>query len=176
MGQLTEARRQLAEAQAKMDHILAGIAEAERIAQECRVQAEYMIGDVAGEIDNGGRLAAAEAAHARLKREWAGQRGAVKNAEEAVERLELRRRLAEAEVADCKLALLDWHAKRRGERLRAVCDELASLVGELHQVENGRHVSRFRDAVQTIRSALASYDGLQRRVEAAQGNLAKLGE
>lgn len=176
MGQLTEARRQLAEAQAKMDHILAGIAEAERIAQECRVQAEYMVGDVAGEIDNGGRLAAAEAAHARLKREWAHQRGLVSAAEHQVERLELKRRLVESELTDCELGLLPWIANRRGERLRSVCNELTTLAGELNAVENGRHVSRFRDAVQTIRSALASYDGLQRRVEAAQGNLAKLGE
>lgn len=176
MGQLTEARRQLETVQAKMNHILAGIAEAERIARECLLQAEHVVGDVAAEIDNGARLEAAEAAHSRLKREWAGQRGAVKNAEEAVERLELRRRLAENEVTDCEMALLDWHAKRRGERLRSVCDELAALVGELHQVENGRHVSRFRDAVNVIRAPLLSYDDLQRRVEAALANLAKLGE
>lgn len=176
MGQLTEAKGRLAEAQAKYDHLLASISEAQRIIAECRQQAQHLAGDVAGEIDNNVRLEQALDVASRLERERYVQQQRVELARQQVEKLEHQRRLAESEVTDCDLSLLDWQAKRRGERLRAVCDELDALTGDMNAIAAGRYVSSFRDAALTCRATLGAYTSLQQRYASAQALLVKLGE
>lgn len=176
MAQLTEARERLAAAEQKRDHLTRSIGEAQRIIAECRAQAGLLAGDVGGEIDNNVRLESALNAQSRLERERYQAMGLITLLTEQVEKLDAQRRWAEEEVTTCELALLDWQAKRRGERLRAVVAELGDLVGDMNGIANGRHVSLFRDAVTTMRSIAGAYTTLQTRYDAARAQLAKLGE
>lgn len=176
MSQLTEARGRLTEAQAKLDHILASINEAQRIIAECRQQSKHLAGDVAGEIDNSVRLEQAEAALTRFERERHYQQQLVRQAAEHVDKLQLQAAHIQSEITDSELALLPWIANKRGDRLQAACDELQALSNELMGAGLGPVVSKLRDVTITARSVLADYTGAQQRLKSAQALQAKVGE